>query len=498
MTRSTKRKTKRDETPGLFAGYKPEPDAYDEAFDAQGQPRRQVIRVLRLLDRLGPGEFRGRKKLADASLLQHGVTFAVYSDNRKGVERIFPFDLIPRLVVNRDWTRLERGLKQRIRALNAFLADIYGPGKILKDGVVAAEFVHSSKGYHKQLVGVRPPGGIFVHICGTDLIRAADGEFRVLEDNLRVPSGVSYVLENRAVMKRVYPRIFNQARVKPVDDYPVKLRKTLGSVAPRGRRRTPRVVVLTPGPHNSAYFEHTYLARRMGCELVQGADLFVRDDRVYVKTTRGPQRVDVIYRRLNDDFVDPKVFRSDSLLGVPGLVSAYASGNVTLANALGNGVADDKAIYPFVPDMIRYYLDEDPILRQVETYLCARDQDRAHVLANLDSMVVKAVDEAGGYGMLMGPSATRKQRSEFRERILANPRGYIAQPRIELSTCPTWTGNGIRPRRVDLRPFILTGTSSWVLPGGLTRVALREGSYVVNSSQGGGSKDTWVLERRSR
>jgi uncharacterized circularly permuted ATP-grasp superfamily protein len=340
--------------------------------------------------------------------------------------------------------------------------------------------------------GVRPPHGVYVHIAGIDLVRGVDGRFIVLEDNVRTPSGVSYVIENRAAMKKVYPTIFNDARVRPVEEYPLRLRDALASVAP-GEGQA-HAVVLTPGPFNAAYFEHSFLARRMGCELVEGPDLFVDDDKVYAKTTRGPQRVDVIYKRIDDAFLDPEVFRKDSLLGVPGLVRAYAKGNVALANAIGNGVVDDKAVYCFVPDMIRFYLSEEPALGQVSTYVCAYEKDRAYVLEHLEELVVKAVDEAGGYGMLMGPQSTRKERAEFARRIHADPRKYIAQPRVEFSTCPTWTGKSVMPRRVDLRPYVVSGKNVWVLPGGLTRVALVAGSYVVNSSQGGGSKDTWVLE----
>jgi uncharacterized circularly permuted ATP-grasp superfamily protein len=340
--------------------------------------------------------------------------------------------------------------------------------------------------------GVTPPGGVYVHVAGIDLIRRSDGTFVVLEDNLRTPSGVSYVLENRTVMKRVHPQAFRSTPVQPVDEYPARLREAMESVAPDGVDR-PRTVVLTPGPYNSAYFEHCFLARRMGCELVQGTDLFVHNEKVYVRTTRGPARVHVIYRRLDDAFLDPDAFRADSMLGVPGLVRAYRAGNVTLANAIGNGAADDKAIYPFVPDMIRFYLAEEPILPQVDTYVCARPDDLAHVLDNLGELVVKSVDEAGGYGMLMGPQASRRERAQFALQIRQRPRGFIAQPLVQLSTCPTLVGRDVRPRRVDLRPYIVTGRSTWILPGGLTRVALRKGSYVVNSSQGGGSKDTWVL-----
>lgn len=480
----------------LFGRYSPEDGVPDEMFSGPGTPRQAAAQLTRLLDRMGRKELLSRKQLADAAFLSYGITFSVYFENQ-GSERIFPFDLIPRPIAGAEWNRVQKGLVQRIQALNLFLADVYGEGRILKEGVVPRELVESANGYLPQLKGVTPPGGTYIHVAGIDLIRGTDDELVVLEDNIRVPSGVSYVLENRAVMKRIYPRVFASVGVRSVDEYPTRLRRALTEVAPAETDR-PRIVVLTPGPFNSAYFEHSFLARKMGCELVQPADLTVQDDRVFVRTTFGPQPVDVIYRRVDDAFLDPEVFRSDSLLGVPGLVRAYARGNVTLANALGNGVGDDKAIYAYVPEMIRFYLSEEPILGQVPTYLCLRDDDCRHVLDNLDKLVVKSVDEAGGYGMLMGPQATKQQLAEFRERIQAHPRKYIAQPLIELSTCPTWTGRGIAPRRVDLRPYIVTGKSSWVLPGGLTRVALRKGSYVVNSSQGGGSKDTWVLNGRSR
>ncbi|MEX2570949.1 MAG: circularly permuted type 2 ATP-grasp protein [Gemmatimonadota bacterium] len=449
-----------------------------------------------MLDDMGRDELGARKQLADAAFLSHGITFSVYFEN-EGSERIFPFDLIPRPIDGQEWQRVERGLTQRIHGLNLFLADIYGEARILQEGIVPRELVESAAGYLPELRGVKPPGGVYIHVAGIDLVRGADDQLVVLEDNIRVPSGVSYVLENRAVMKRVYPRIFPSVGVRSVDEYPTRLRSALASVAPEGTER-PRIVVLTPGPFNSAYFEHSFLARRMGCELVQASDLVVSDGRVYVRTTAGAERVDVIYRRVDDTFLDPDVFRADSMLGVRGLVDAYARGNVTLANALGNGVGDDKAIYAYVPDMIRFYLAEEPILGQVPTYLCLRDDDLRYVLDHLDELVVKSVDEAGGYGMLMGPQASADELATFRERIRENPRKYIAQPLVELSTCPTWTGDGVAPRRVDLRPYVVTGTSSWVLPGGLTRVALREGSYVVNSSQGGGSKDTWILDGGDR
>ncbi|MGH7480524.1 MAG: circularly permuted type 2 ATP-grasp protein [Longimicrobiales bacterium] len=477
----------------LFSGYRPLSGVYDEYFDADGQPRAALARLVQRLGGLGQREFRRRAKLAEAALLRDGVTFSIYTGELAD-ERIFPVDLVPRVVAADEWAVIERGLTQRVRALNAFLDDVYGAGRILTARPLLREMVHASTGYVRELRGVRPPGGVFVHIVGTDLIRDPDGTFRVLEDNLRVPSGVSYVLESRAVMKRVYPAIFPASGVRPVDEYPVRLRETLASLAHDGAR----VVVLTPGPHNSAYFEHSFLARRSGCQLAQGEDLFVTDDCVFMRTTHGVERVDVIYRRVDDRYLDPDVFHPDSLVGVPGLIRAYAAGNVVIANAPGNGVADDKAIYPFVPDMIRFYLGEDPLLDQVETFICARDDHRDHVLANLDACVVKAVDGAGGSGMLMGPQADRAELDVFRGRIMANPRGYIAQPRIELSTCPTWTGAGMAPRRVDLRPYVVSGRETWVLPGGLTRVALRDGSYVVNSSQGGGAKDTWVLAGHNR
>ena len=477
---------------GLFAGYRPLPSAYDEAFRADGAPRPEFEGCLAALAASTASGFARQQRFAERALLDQGVTFSVYSD-ALGAEKIFPFCLVPRLVSAIDWARLERGLVQRVLALEAFLDDVYGEGRILAERPLLREVVLGSKGYLAQLRGVRPPGGVRIHVSGIDLIRDPQGTFRVLEDNLRTPSGVSYVLENRALSKRVLPGAIDRARVRRVDHYPERLVAALRSVAPDGPEGT--AVVLTPGPYNSAYFEHSFLARTMGLELVQAPDLFVQDDRVWAKTTRGPRRVHVVYRRTDDAFLDPEAFRPDSVLGVPGLVRAYAAGNVALANAPGNGVADDKAVYAFVPEIIRYYLGEDPALEQVPTYVCARDADRDHVLAHLSEMVVKVVDEAGGYGMLMGPQARAEEREQFRRRIAAEPRRYIAQRRVELSTCPTWdvAGERVVPRRVDLRPYVLNGAGGpWVLPGGLTRVALVEGSYVVNSSQGGGSKDTWV------
>jgi uncharacterized circularly permuted ATP-grasp superfamily protein len=475
----------------VFDQYAPYNGTPDEFFTDAGNVRNASAQLVKLLNAMGADELQRRKKLADAAFLSHGITFSVYFED-DGSERIFPFDLIPRVIDGDEWREVERGLTQRITALNLFLADIYGEQRILQEGVIPRELVESAQGYLPQLRGIQPPGGVYIHVGGIDLIRGADGKLVVLEDNIRVPSGVSYVLENRAVMKHVYPRIFPSVGVRSVDEYPTRLRSALASVAPEGRAK-PRIVVLTPGPFNSAYFEHSFLARRMGCELVQSSDLMVSNGIVYVRTTTGAERVDVIYRRLDDAFLDPDAFRPDSLLGVRGLMDAYARGNVTLANAPGNGVGDDKAIYAYVPEMIRFYLSEQPLLGQVPTYICQREGDLRYVLENAGKLVVKSVDEAGGYGMLMGPQASSSEIATFCDRIRSDPRKYIAQPLIELSTCPTWTGSGIAPRRVDLRPYIVTGRSSWVLPGGLTRVALRDGSYVVNSSQGGGSKDTWVL-----
>ncbi len=479
----------------LFAGY-PEaalPGTYDEMFAGE-TARSSFARIARLLEAITPDELARTQHLAEAALMQQGVTFSVYGDAR-GTEKIFPFCLLPRLVAADDFRRLERGLQQRLRALGMFLDDLYGEQKILAANVIPAEMVLGAAGYRPMLRGIVPPGGVRIHISGVDLIRDANGTWRVLEDNLRTPSGVSYVVENRLISKRMFPRLFDAARVHRVDHYPTRLAETLRSVSPVGDDA--RAVALTPGPYNSAYFEHSFLARTMGLELVQAPDLFVDGDHVYCRTTRGPTRVDVIYRRTDEAFLDPEVFRPDSVLGIPGLMRAYAKGNVALANAPGNGVADDKAVYPFVPDMIEFYLGEEPLLEQVPTYVCLFEEDRSYVLEHLHELVVKAVDEAGGYGMLMGPQSTEAERDEFRRRIIAEPRRYIAQHRVELSSCPTWIAERgtVEPRRVDLRPYILTSREGpWVLPGGLTRVALARGSYVVNSSQGGGSKDTWVMK----
>jgi uncharacterized circularly permuted ATP-grasp superfamily protein len=479
----------------VFDAYAPLAKGWDELFSSTARIRPTLREPLSALLAVRPDDLARAQALAERSLLNQGVTFSVYSDDR-GAEKIFPFCLVPRVIAEKDWLAVERGLEQRIRALEAFLEDVYGEQRILASRAVPPEIVLGAKHYMPELRGVKPPRGVRIHIAGIDLIRDPDGVFRVLEDNLRTPSGVSYVIENRLVSKRVLPTIFAQARVRRVDHYPTRLAETLRACAGETDGE-PVVVVLTPGPFNSAYFEHSFLARTMGVELVQGSDLYVDDDKVFLKTTRGPRRVHVIYRRIDDDFLDPEVLRPDSLLGVPGLMRAYGKGNVTLANAPGNGVADDKAVCALVPDIIRFYLGEEPVLADVPTYVCARENDRRYVLEHLGELVVKAVDGAGGYGMLMGPDSTAEERAEFKRRIEAEPRRYVAQHRVELSTCPTWDGSGraLVPRRVDLRPFILTSPEgSWVLPGGLTRVALRDGSYVVNSSQGGGSKDTWVLQ----
>jgi uncharacterized circularly permuted ATP-grasp superfamily protein len=476
--------------------YNPE-SFYDELFFPDGQPRPAAAPLVEWIGRLPPQQLGQHQKTAQAALFNLGVTFRVYHD-QQGVERIFPFDIIPRIIAAQDWHWLEQGLKQRISALNCFLADIYGPQKILRDGIIPEDIICSAGGFLSPCLGIKPPLGVWCHVTGTDLVRAEGGQWYVLEDNLRVPSGVSYVLENRRVMKSTFPEIFQTMAIQPVDDYPSYLLDTLLNLAP-SQIPNPRVVVLTPGIYNSAYFEHSFLAQQMGVELVEGRDLLVVDGYLKMRTTKGLQRVDVVYRRLDDDFIDPEVFRPDSLLGVAGLMEVYRRGRVALANAPGTGVADDKVIYAYVPDMIRYYLAEEPQLNNVPTYLCWRESDRRYVLEHLEELVVKAANEAGGYGMLMGPSSTAQERSDFGDRICQNPRNYIAQPVLSLSRVPTLIGDDhnqvIEGRHVDLRPYILhRGEEIYVHPGGLTRVALKKGSLVVNSSQGGGSKDTWVLQ----
>ncbi|MFB9971873.1 circularly permuted type 2 ATP-grasp protein [Pseudoroseomonas cervicalis] len=460
---------------------------------ADGGIRPPYAEMARFLDATGQDALDQKRREAEVLFRRIGVTFAVYTEGGDP-ERLIPFDVIPRILSREEWERLSQGLEQRVRALNAFLADVYGPKEIIKAGRVPAELVLENEGYLKQMEGFTPPGGVYTVISGIDLVRTGPDEFYVLEDNCRTPSGVSYMLENREAMLRLFPELFTRHRIAPVSHYPEELLETLKSIAPAGSGPEPKVVVLTPGPYNSAYYEHSFLADEMGVELVEGADLFVRDQVVYMRTTAGAQRVDVIYRRIDDDFLDPEAFRPDSALGVPGLMAAYKAGNVALANAPGAGIADDKAIYPFVPEMVRFYLGEEPILSNVPTFMCEREADRDYVLANLDKLVVKLARGSGGYGMLVGPHATEEQRADFAARITARPGDYIAQPTLALSTVPTLGDGGIAPRHVDLRPFVLFGRSVRMVPGGLTRVALREGSLVVNSSQGGGTKDTWVLD----
>jgi uncharacterized circularly permuted ATP-grasp superfamily protein len=474
-----------------FNLYDPE-EFYDELFIELGKPRSHSLSLIEYMTSLGIEQLEQQRSTAEVALFKLGVTFNVYSDNQ-GVEKIFPFDIIPRIIANREWLSLEQGLKQRITALNLFLNDIYDEQKIIKDGKIPAEIIQTASGFLKPCLGIKPPASIWCHITGTDLVRDKDGKWYVLEDNLRSPSGISYVLENRRVMKSTFPEIFRDMAVAPVDDYPSQLLETLLNLAPP-QLPTPTVVVLTPGIYNSAYYEHSFLAQQMGVKLVEGRDLVVEDGYLQMRTTKGLQRVDVVYRRIDDNFLDPLAFNPDSLLGIPGIMEVYKKGKVALANAPGTGVADDKVVYAYVPDMIRYYLGEEPILANVPTYLCWREEDRKYVLDNLDSLVVKAANEAGGYGMLIGVKSTAAERAEFAQKIIAQPRNYIAQPTLSLSRVPTLIEGKIEGRHVDLRPYILhRGDEIYVHPGGLTRVALKKGSLVVNSSQGGGSKDTWVL-----
>jgi uncharacterized circularly permuted ATP-grasp superfamily protein len=465
---------------------------YDELFDRAAAPRPQYQILHERLQELGPEELLQRQQRADLSFLNQGITFTVYGQ-QESTERVMPTDLLPRILTSAEWTKIEAGLTQRIEALNLFLKDIYNEGKILADGVIPRELVYSAQHYRREMRELVVPRDVYVAVCGSDLVRLPDGGFAVLEDNLRVPSGVSYMLANREVMKHVFPELFRNYQVQPISQYCQALLATLRLLAPAGRS-DPTIVVLTPGIFNSAYFEHAFLARQMGIQLVEGSDLAVHNNVVYARTTAGLRRVDVIYRRVDDDFVDPLAFRAQSRLGVPGLFNAYRAGNVGLANSIGTGVADDKAVYAYVPKMIKYYLDADAILPNVETYLLDDEKQCQHVLEHLEDLVVKAVGESGGYGMLIGPHSTLRQREEFRKAILANPRNYIAQPTLDLSCAPCFIEGAIEPRHVDLRPFVLYGGDrTTVVPGGLTRVALRRGSLVVNSSQGGGSKDTWVL-----
>lgn len=482
---------KSDPQPELFSSYETA-TFFDEMFTPDGEIRPHYTRFAKLFQEITKEEFCHKSQSVDLAFMRQGVTFNVYGDSA-GTEKIFPFDLLPRIIPAKEWELLERGLAQRITALNLFLHDIYHEQKILNDGVIPPEYVLSGKHFRREFVNFNVPKDIYIHICGTDLIRDDRGNYLVLEDNGRCPSGVSYVLENRRAMKRTFPQMFETIGVRPVEDYPQELLRMLQHIAPVGVDE-PTVVLLTPGAYNSAYFEHTYLARQMGIEIVEGRDLVVRNARVFMRTTKGLQPVHVIYRRLDDDFLDPTVFRRDSMLGVPGLVNAYRSGNVSLANSIGTGIADDKVMYYFVPRMIKYYLDQDPILPNVDTYLANEESDRQFILDNLEKLVVKAANESGGYGMLIGPKASRAEIAEFRKKVEAEPRNYIAQPTISLSRHPTHVNDGLfEGRHIDLRPFVLYGEKICTVPGGLTRVALRKGSLVVNSSQGGGSKDTWVL-----
>ena len=469
---------------------------FDEMFAVDGTARQSCGKLVETLSALSIDDLQAFQRRADMAMLELGVTFRVYEQNDDGEQvardRIFPFDLLPRVIALDEWRRIEQGLRQRIETLNEFVDDIYNDQRIVKEGIVPAELIETSKSFLRECIGLHPPKGIWCHITGTDLVRDAGGEVYVLEDNLRVPSGVSYVLENRTIMKQTMPQIFGGFKVASVEDYPERLLQTLMHAAP-DNVYDPQIVVLTPGQFNSAYFEHSYLAQEMGVQLVQGSDLVVEDDRVFMQTTLGLSPVHVIYRRIDDVFLDPEVFRKDSLLGVPGLMRAYRKGNVTLANAPGNGVADDKAVYAYVEKMIRFYRSEDPILPNVPTFVCGDPKERDHVIANIDKMVVKPTNESGGYGLLIGPHATPEEREKTVEGIRKDPRNFIAQDMLTLSTMPTLLDGRLQPRHVDLRPFILHGAGTYVLPGGLTRVALREGSLVVNSSQGGGSKDTWVM-----
>lgn len=471
-----------------FSTYDPG-EFYDELFEGIGRPRRGSALLLRKFASLPDGELKKRQQAAERVILNMGMTFGVYGSD-EGHEQIFPFDIVPRIVEAPDWALIDTGLRQRLRALNLFIDDVYHEQKILKDNVIPSELIYSSKGFLQACWGLKPPRDIWCHIAGIDLVRISDGRYYVLEDNMRCPSGVAYVLEARQVMKRTFPELFEAYRVRPVDEYPSRLLETLRSLSDLP---DPTIVILTPGSYNSAYYEYSLLGQKMGVELVEASDLVVIDGSVHMRTTKGSQRVDVIYRRVNDEYLDPLVFRPDSLLGVPGVMEAYKNGRVAIANAPGTGVADDKAIYAYVPKIINYYLAEEPILPNVPTYVCWEHRDRDYVLDHLDQLVVKATNEAGGYGMMIGPQASQQEREDCAHRIQADPRNYIAQPTLALSRSPTLVEDHIEGRHVDLRPYVLHGQGLYVLPGGMTRVALRKGSLVVNSSQGGGNKDTWVL-----
>ncbi len=470
-------------------------DSFDELITPRGRARPGSGKIVQYMRRLSDEDLRERRDAAELAMRVMGITFTVYNEEGEGgIDRVWPFDIIPRIIPAREWSQTDAGLKQRVQALNMFIGDLYGKQQIIKDGIFPKEVLAQSVNFREQCMGIKPIHGVWAHICGSDLVRDDKGTMYVLEDNLRVPSGVSYMLENRLVMKRVFPELFEDCSILPIDGYSTRLFDMLASLSPRPAD-FPTIVVLTPGIYNSAYFEHSYLAQQMGVELVSGSDLFVgEDDCVYMRTINGRERVDVIYRRVDDLFMDPEVFNPDSKLGVPGIMRAWSKGNVAIANAPGAGVADDKVVYAYVPEMIRYYLDQEPILPNVPTYLCMDDKQREYVISNIENMVVKPANESGGYGMMVGPAATKKTHKEFVELIKKDPRNYIAQPTLSLSTVPTLCDGNVEPRHVDLRPFILSGEGQHVTRGGLTRVALKKGSLVVNSSQGGGSKDTWIVE----
>ncbi len=466
---------------------------YDELINDDGSPREESAPLIKIIKELSENGLKHRQKAAENELYHQGITFNVYNDN-KGTEKIIPFDILPRIIIEKDWEIVKKGLEQRIKALNLFIDDVYNDKKILKDNIVPKELVLSSECYLKQCEGISPPKKIWIHVTGTDLVRDKSGEFHVLEDNLRCPSGISYGLQNRAILKRIFPKLFKEMNIYPISDYSDHLYDTLRYCAP-SNVENPNIIVLTPGIYNSAYYEHSFLAQQMGVTLAQGSDLTVIDDKVMLRTTRGYKKVDVIYRRIDDNFLDPQVFNKDSLIGVPGIMECFRKGNITLANAPGTGIADDKAIYSYVPEMIKYYLSEEPIVKNIHTYICSNKNDLKYVLENMQSLVIKSVNLSGGYGILIGQNSTANERKELAEKIKANPRNYIAQPTISLSRTPTIIKNNIEGRHVDFRPYILYGKSVFVLPGGLTRVALKKNSLLVNSSQGGGSKDTWVLSK---
>tara|TARA_R110002167_G_scaffold23071_5_gene82113 strand:- start:158 stop:1621 length:1464 start_codon:yes stop_codon:yes gene_type:complete len=470
---------------------------FDELIGENTLPRPPALRLMQHLQSLDESELEARRQMAEVTIQEMGVSFTVYTE-QGNIDRAWPFDIIPRTISTQQWKKTAAGLKQRLKALNMFIGDLYDQQQIIKDGIIPEHIISKSKNFRPECVGIKPVHGVWAHICGTDLVRDGDGEFYVLEDNLRVPSGVAYMLENRAITKRVLPELFDKEDIKPVDDYPARLFDTLVALSPRDIKR-PEIVVLTPGIFNSAYFEHAYLAQQMGTELVEGSDLLVaEDDCVYMRTIAGLERVDVIYRRIDDLFLDPEVFEKESVLGVPGLMRAWRAGNVALANAPGAGVADDKVVYAYVPEIIRYYLKEEPLIKNVKTYLCEDPKQRQYVLDHLAELVVKPANESGGYGMLIGPHSTKKEQAEFAALIKADPRNYVAQPTLRLSTAPTLVGKGcLEPRHLDLRPFVLQAKKSYVTTGGLTRVAMKKGSLVVNSSQGGGSKDTWIVNGRN-